>query len=729
MALWGAFFNHWTNVGALMTAMISTNAQPGTAPSDAAARDSARPDAGRVFRPEVQALRALAVLLVLVYHIDPSVLPGGYVGVDVFFVISGFLITGHLWREATTTGRVSLRKFWAARARRILPASLVATVGTILLALVLLPLELIDSWWRQALASVLYVENWALAVDAVDYQAANNQPTAFQHFWSLGVEEQFYLFWPLLVVLAVVLWRRTGARRGAAGEPAGPAGLRVALLVLFGSVTVASLVWGVLEVRAGNPTAYYSTLTRVWELGAGGIAALLVRDGARPGPVRNALAVAGLAGIVVVACLYDDATPFPGLYAVVPVLATLAVIVAGRTSGPGSLRTITESWAVQRIGDVSYSLYLWHFPVVVFFAVHTGRSPRPPEVLAMVALSFALAIASYVLVEQPVRRARYFRHDGRMLIAALLAMALVAGMALLLPARANAIMRPWDDRAATVAAEAGARVAAGQVGDLSPFVDGQVAIYPNPQRIADDKFPGTEDCLVNGLEHETPACEYGETEHPAATVALVGDSHAAQFTEPLLEIAAERDWRVVTYLHGSCPYSVDRRTSDDPALVEGCAAGNAQTRQALRELQPDLVLTSFLERTAMEPRGDEKVPGATGLAETWRELADDGAQVVVLRDTPLPKADAVRCVTDNYSDPQVCDQTREEAIGGRQKVPAAAALAPGTEVVDFYDLFCTESRCPAVIGNVMVYMDQNHVSRTYMHVVTDRLRQALPANP
>ncbi|WP_157601862.1 acyltransferase family protein, partial [Promicromonospora kroppenstedtii] len=279
--------------------MTATTTRPAAPPDPTGVRTAAPP---RTFRPEVQALRALAVLLVIVYHVDPALLPGGYIGVDVFFVISGFLITGHLWREASSTGRVSLRKFWAARARRILPASLVATVGTIGVALVLLPLDLLQLWWRQALASVFYVENWALAADAVDYQAAGNEPTAFQHFWSLGVEEQFYLFWPLLVVLALGLWSLRGGRR-AVGEVRDAGGLRRLLLVVFGVVVVASLVWSVAEVRADNPVAYYSTLTRVWELGAGGLLALLMRDTERFRALRSTLAVGGVAAVVAAACL------------------------------------------------------------------------------------------------------------------------------------------------------------------------------------------------------------------------------------------------------------------------------------------------------------------------------------------------------------------------------------------------------------------------------------------
>jgi peptidoglycan/LPS O-acetylase OafA/YrhL len=698
--------------------MTATTTRPSVRPDSADPRPA---DPPRKFRPEVQALRALAVLLVIVYHIDPALLPGGYIGVDVFFVISGFLITGHLWREASSTGGVSLKKFWAARARRILPASLVATVGTLAAALVLLPLDLLQLWARHALAAVFYVENWALAADAVDYQAAGNEPTAFQHFWSLGVEEQFYLFWPLLVVLAVRLWSRSGRP---AVDARAAAGLRATLLLIFGAVVVGSLLWSVVEVRAENPVAYYSTLTRVWELGAGGVLALLMRDTTRFASVRNTLAVGGVALIVAAACFFDDATPFPGIAALVPVLGTCAVIAAGRTAGPGSLRRIAESWSVQRIGDISYSLYLWHFPVVVFFSVLTDRTPKGPDVLALLVASFALAIASYVLVERPVRTLQWFRPDGRLLVSALLAMVLVAGLTFTLPLRAQGVMREWDQRAESVAADLDTRVTESIAAGYVPFADGDTAIAPNPLRAADDQAPEVEKCLAAQEEEITPVCEFGETENPVATVAVVGDSHAEMFTEPISIVAAERGWRVVSYLHSGCPYNAERRLSKGD--VEGCLAANERTRQELATLRPDLVVTTSYENLGFERRGAEEHAGAAGYAEVWNELVQAGSRVLVIRDTPQASERVVTCVTENYGQPEKCAKSRSQALDERGAVPAALEQAPGVRSVEFWDRFCDDETCPAVIGNTLVYRDLHHVSRTYMRTLVGDLREALP---
>jgi peptidoglycan/LPS O-acetylase OafA/YrhL len=670
----------------------------------------------------VQALRALAVLLVLVYHIDPDVLPGGYIGVDVFFVISGFLITGHLWREASTTGSVSLKKFWAARARRILPASIVTTVGVIVLAQLLLPRSLVENWWHQAIASILYVENWALARDAVDYQAASNDPTAFQHFWSLGVEEQFYLVWPLLVLLAVVLWGR--ARRVAASP--NPQVLRGLLLVLFCLVGLASFAWGVKQSLDGDPVAYYSTFTRVWELAAGGILALVVRDTTRWAPLRNTLAIFGVAIIVVAACVLDDTTPFPGTAALLPTLGACAVIAAGRTSGAGSMRAIVETWAVQRTGDISYSLYLWHFPVVVFFGIYTGRDPSVTDVLAMLAVSVALAVASYTLVEQPVRRSQWFRADGRMLVAALVAMALVAGLAATLPLKIRATNEQWDQNASLISGQEEERVAKALQTGFVPFVDGDTAMKPNPLKADYDKGETLGRCLGSATGPAAPPCEYGEKDDPTATIAVVGDSHAGVLAGPVVTVAKERGWRVLTYLHGSCPFTADRRADGDDGLVDGCAESNERTRAELRELDPDLVVTTYLERTKFEGLPEEKQPGAAGLAEVWNELADRGTRVLVVRDNPLARFDVMECISDNYATPEKCGRPRAEAFAGRDVVPAAAKLAPRAKIVDLSKRFCDDTVCPAVIGNVLVYRDDHHVTRTYMAQLTDDVREAMP---
>ena len=298
-------------------------------------------------RGDIQGLRALAVAAVVVYHLWPKALPGGYVGVDVFLVISGFLITSHLLREPPVTW-AAVGRFWGRRVRRLLPASAVVIVVTVAASAALLPSTLLAQAASEALSSALYVQNWALAASATDYLAATADATPFRHYWTLSVEEQFYLVWPLIVGGATVLgarWsagRRSGARAdgradGRAGARAGGATWPVPVAVAV--VVVGSLAWSV-HLTASNPaSAYYVTPTRMWELALGGAVAVVgtrLRAGAR---VRSVLAWAGLGAVVVAAITFDAGTPFPGAWALLPVSGAALVIAAGAspTSGPARL--------------------------------------------------------------------------------------------------------------------------------------------------------------------------------------------------------------------------------------------------------------------------------------------------------------------------------------------------------------------------------------------------------
>jgi peptidoglycan/LPS O-acetylase OafA/YrhL len=298
----------------------------------------------RGIRPEIQALRAVAVVTVLVFHFWPEALPGGFVGVDVFFAISGFLITSHLVREVERTGSVSVLAFWARRVRRLLPASLVVLLATATAIVALVPLSAWDDWLAELLASALYVENWHLASSATDYFAQQDAPSPFQHFWSLSVEEQFYAVWPLLVL-------------GAALLGAGLARRRAALAGVLGLVFAASLAYSILFTGDGRDDAYFSTLTRAWEFAAGGLLALLPSAGvsAAPAPAPGAGRVrallaraeravealaralvswAGIAAVFVAAAIISRETAYPGWAALLPVLGALAVIYAGAPRGP-----------------------------------------------------------------------------------------------------------------------------------------------------------------------------------------------------------------------------------------------------------------------------------------------------------------------------------------------------------------------------------------------------------
>lgn len=690
----------------------ATETRPGPVPAPAPVPASAATT--RKFLPEVQALRALAVLLVVANHLRPDLMPGGYVGVDVFFVISGFLITGHMVKEVRATGRLRLGHFWANRARRILPASLLAILAVVVTAPFVLPLTELRTLGRQALGSIFYVQNWILAGDSVDYSASENAATPFQHFWSLAVEEQFYLLWPLVVTLAALAATRIARRRGSAP-------LAACLTVAFTLVIVPSFVWSVVLVGQGDPSAYFVTTTRLWELGVGGVLAVLLRytDGLRL--PRALLALAGLGAIGWSAFALTAESPFPGANALLPVLGTAAVIAAGRTSGVGSLTWLVDLRPVQWVGNVSYSLYLWHFPVAIYFVTWAGRNANKFEVVGLLVVMFALSWASYNWVEQPFRKAAWARKsDARALVAALVAMLLVAGSASVFWIKPALQEQAWERGAAAVEQARAAgdeRFGAGATrdGSYAPFVTDQPAILPNPG--AQNKslwLVNSKDCDKDRPEADTAMCQYGDPDSETV-IAVVGDSHARMFAQPIIQAAEENGWKVVTFLRNSCPFSFTPRTipgSDD------CVAANERSLEKIRALAPDAVVSAYYEGSVFKADGDGR-HGTTGLAAAYDALAATGARVFAMKDTPLPREDVFACVGEHYSDPDRCAVPRSEGFAGRGLTEAAAeAAAADVTVVDLTDRFCDETTCPAVIGGVGVYADLNHITNVYAPTLT-----------
>jgi peptidoglycan/LPS O-acetylase OafA/YrhL len=369
----------------------------------------------RGFRPDIQGLRAIAVSLVVFYHLYPSVLPGGYAGVDVFFVISGYLITGQLWRGCQKSGRMRLADFWGRRARRLVPAAALVLAVTWGVSRIVLPATQLADTARQVLASALYVQNWELASNAVNYLQQSNAPTPVQHFWSLSVEEQFYFIWPLLFLLALFLARRW-AGHGSHGDAAAR---RTALahriaFALTAILVAASLVYSIYDTAANPAQAYFVTTTRMWELGAGGLLALLPASITGRLGKHGWLGWAGLAAIAASQFVLTGSTPFPGWIALLPVAGTLALIAGGSSRGRLGPWPLTSARPMVFLGGISYSLYLWHWPVIVLWEAWSGHGPGVVSGAALVLASVTLAWLTKVMVEDRVRLAPFIaRHPWR----------------------------------------------------------------------------------------------------------------------------------------------------------------------------------------------------------------------------------------------------------------------------------------------------------------------------
>ncbi|HEX2088261.1 MAG TPA: acyltransferase family protein, partial [Solirubrobacteraceae bacterium] len=557
-------------------------------------------------RPEIQALRGVAVLLVVAYHLWPAALPGGFAGVDVFFVISGFLITGQLVREVDRTGRLSLAGFWARRARRILPAALVVLAFCALATRTAVPETQWRGFFAEIAASAAYVENWHLAEAAVDYQALDDAPSPVRHFWSLSVEEQFYLVWPLLILLALLAGRRW-------------------IAPLLGAVTALSFAWSLYETAADPAAAYFVTPARAWEFGAGGLLALL--PAARP---SRALSAAGIAAIAVAALAFDAGTAFPGLAALLPVLGAAAVVRA---------RTLTLR-PLERLGDVSYSVYLWHWPLLV---LAPGESR-----LVLLGATLALGWLSKVLVEDPVRRLRLRpRWTFAPAVAGTLAVMALASTG------AGALQeRVERDRVAMKRVLAKPPRCFGAVA-LARGCTPPPGIVPTPV-VAEDA-PNAP-CGVQPREGLVLPCVFG-TPRARATrhFAVIGDSHASHWRAALSPVAKRNGWRGTSLARAHCPLA-----AGDPKLPEpdrsGCLRWREEVQRYLaRHPEIDLVIVAQWQGAAAT---------AEQFAAAWEALPPSVARVVVIRDTPqmLREGRTLACVERERRPARACARPRHEAL-------------------------------------------------------------------
>ncbi|MFE9242402.1 acyltransferase family protein [Nocardiopsis sp. NPDC006938] len=677
----------------------STSPQVEAAPERTGARGR-----GSRFRPEVQGLRAVAVLLVLAYHLNPRLLPGGYVGVDVFFVISGFLITSLLLREVREHGRVSLAGFYVRRVRRLLPAATVVLLTTGAAALALLPVtRLADTAW-QTLASAAYVENLYLADQALDYLAAETAPSPVQHFWSLSVEEQFYVVWPLLFVLWALMLRR---RTRAPGS-----GLRL-LTVVLASVFAASLLCSVLLTASGTPAAYFLPTTRAWELATGGLLAVFLADRGLPRRLRLPLGWAGLGAVVASAVLYDSGTPFPGYAALLPVLGTAAVIAAERSEGPSASRVLSTGPA-RFVGDVSYALYLWHWPLIVFALVLLERDTLGPlGAVAVAVLSVLLAWATKLWVEDPVARYGLVR-TGR----AALAVALVGVLSV---AAVSAAALTRLERFQTSEFDPEVHLGPRAIGLPSPE---RALMFPSPIGAEDDTPEAYDDGCHAGFDKSDPSdpCVYGPDDADT-TVALTGDSHSTQWFPALNELAEERGWRLVVFNKSACAFTA-AEVGREGAVYEECSEWNRAVADEIDRLEPDMVVTS--SSAAGLPHGYQSGPDArdamaAGMVELWEEVVAPGVPLVVIRDTPRTSSDVLDCLARHSEAPSSCDRPASAALSRDDPQELAVREVEGAALVDLNDRICTGDTCPAVIGNVVVYRDSHHLTGTYALLLADVL--------
>ena len=684
------------------------------------------------FRPDIEGLRAVAVIAVVLYHAGIPGFGGGFIGVDVFFVISGFLITGLLWREVATTNTVALGRFYGARARRLLPAAATVGIATALVVAVVLPPLQARSVFLDGIACALYAGNYRFAMHGTDYLASDLPPSPFQHYWSLGVEEQFYLVWPVLIIGTAWLVHRLRAGAAARATP------YAVVLVL---VAAASLAAAVLWTRTSPAWAFFSLPTRAWELAAGGLVALSIHQWRRL-PLLPATIVGwgGLALIVLTCTQLGPRTPYPGTAALLPVLGTALVIGAGPvTGGLGAGRVLCRP-AMRAIGRVSYSWYLWHWPVLLLMPPLLGEPAGLPARLSATAVSGGLAVITLHLVENPGRFAAALRRSAKasLTVAAAASAAAACACMLLLNVvpvpvghgaaapRANIVAVPPTTIAPAMSPEeAAVQHAFAQARDAVAASAGLRAVPSNldpplAKAPADKAAVFVNGCVRSWREIGQVECATGDIASPT-TVALVGDSHAAMWNPAFQHLAEQRHWRLETLAKVTCPLQDLHITS--PYLgreYTECEQWRAQIVNRLKAEHPRLVVLDMSRRYGADFGFTSYDPAwIDTLGRTVAQLRSIGAAVLVLGPVPDPGSSVPTCLSGHVDDATACAPARPVAVDdGGVSAERAATTAGGGRYADLTDLFCTADRCPVIVGNTLVFRDDNHVTTEYAQLLT-----------
>jgi peptidoglycan/LPS O-acetylase OafA/YrhL len=681
--------------------------EAGTAPGD------------RRFRPDVEGLRAVAVVLVVMYHANVPRITGGYVGVDVFFVISGFVITGLLLRERATTGRTSILAFYGRRCRRIIPAATLVIVVTVLLSYHLLGFLTGNSVAVDGRWAAVFLSNFHFEAVGTNYLAALQPPSPLQNYWSLSVEEQFYAVFPMLVLLVA----RAKARLSFEAR------LTMALVV----VIAGSFSLSVLQTANDPTVAYFSPFTRAWELALGALIAVGTRRLLAVPPLAAAVMTwTGLGAVLVSALAFDAQSQYPGSLVAVPVLGAGLIIAGGAAAPRFGVEAVLGAFPFRWLGRLSYSLYLWHWPILVLAAESRGESSLPaPQSLWWVALAVVASIGTYILVENPLRHAKLLTRNRRASIGLGVGLTLItvgiltaqinthggSGPATQAAVGSVAPASPQTVRSSVVAATRIQRVPP----DLTPSVNAAYFNYGIP-----DTWTG---CAPTYPQSTVPACTFGDAKG-VHTVVLYGDSHALMWAQAIDDIALRAEWKFVLLAKAGCP--VDMLPYTDPVGFNSpggawtaCAQWHQFALDRINRLDPDLVIVTQATHPAPGGQVYSAAQWQGGLEDTLRLMTAPRIRKVVLGNIPyLPEA-GPNCLARHLDDVQACSGPNSLSHTSQDRAERAAARATGAPYLDLSPWMCGTS-CTAVIGNYEVYADRYHLTITYARfleeVVNDTLR-------
>ena len=605
--------------------------------------------------PQIQALRALAAILVLVYH--AKWLDGGYIGVDIFYVISGFLITGILVRELDTKNTMSLVAFYARRTKRLLPASFLVIISTGVAGFILLPASMRESFGKDLIAASTYVSNFLFALWENDYQNLNSTPSPFIHFWSLAVEEQFYLFWPFFILILF----RIGKRR----------------TVFYGVLTtlVFSFLLSIYLTERAPIWAFYILPTRAWELAAGALLVFLPE-------LRRARPLLALIALITLgsgALIFNETTPFPGTAALVPVIATVLLLIS-RNQWPPFMDLVAKSRITQWLGAISYPLYLWHWPVLVIPAIYLGEDLNALQITLLLAVTVILAGLTHRYVETPMRDAKLSQLNVFKFAAIATCFSVAIGGL------------TYTQHSNTIAIADNLKVSLEQV--------------------RSKPINNNDGCHIHIRQTVSPRCEYGDISSQV-TIVLYGDSHAAQWLPALDLIGKKRGIKIVSLTKSACPSAEVIKELSSQYDVKDCQAFRDSSIARIKKIKPlAVVLTGMQPFTA--PYSDQSARSwwLSGEKKVLDRIKSVTKFPIYLTDTPLPRVDIPDCLVSGRA--KACDTSR----------PISAEVAPGLIPINPTPWLCAD-KCPAVVDGIIAYRDKSHLTVAMSEHLSKQLETSL----
>lgn len=658
------------------------------------------------YRWDIQGMRAIAVVLVMLAHADVPGLEGGYIGVDVFFVISGFLITGLLLEDGKEHHRISFARFYSRRARRILPAATVVVVATSVASVLILNAyqarsALVDGMWAG-----FFAVNVRFARTGTNYfTKAASITSPLQHFWSLSVEEQFYVVWPALLAVSGfgILALRRRRSQGALGEPRSPSTVRItATLLALGGL---SLILSIHQTATDPHAAYFSTIDRAWELAVGALLAVQVPQVARlAAPVRAALTWAGLACIVIAATTFSAATPVPGSATLLPVLGSAAVLAGGVGAPRASAARLLSLAPMRFVGAISYSLYLWHWPILILAAAYFPFHLNLGQRLALLAVATVIAVLSYAFIELPFQRAKRLSrksYSGMVLwpvaLTAIVVVALVGESEFSFVAASGPAVPGLSASAAVVDA-----VAAARAGDPIPHATAPGIL----QATSDYTYIGK----CSGFQQEqSRICEMGDPTG-TKTVVLFGNSHSSMWIPTISVLAKQAKWRFFPIVKEACGYD-DYAALRHIGVRNPCVVWYRWALTAITRLHPNVVVIGAYGYREW----------AKGLSIILPQVRALTSRLVLIADVPgLPVVPAY-CLSKVSANLGWClwpePKFRITDLGIARRLAIAAHIG----FIDPESWFCYRHVCPSVINGLIPYYDTSHLTIDYARYLAPTL--------